>query len=353
MYEEMTPEAIRSAILEKLNQVVDTREGSYTDDLIRGISTVLSDYYQATNALVPIAFVDETSGIYIDKRAQEYGITRRPGTRAQVEITVTGDAGTTIPQGTVFSTQGGLRYISDAPSSIPTGSTSVIVSATAEDVGTLYNVPANTIIEIIPPAEGVEASNHEAAYGGTDIESDEDLLGRLYAYLQQPASSGNALHYRQWALEVPGVGDVRVVPVWDGPGTVKVVIVDSAGAPPSEAIIGACQEHIDAERPIGADVTVVGAESMDIIVEATGVEISSSTTLDDVDAIYRAALDAYVRGAVFGTYEIIYNRIAYMLLAIDGVVDFASLTVNGGTENIQVDDEGAPVLTTVTLQGVT
>lgn len=62
---------------------------------------------------VPISFVDETNGRFIDKAAAGYGMMRKPGTAASVTLTFTGAAGTTIPAGTLCVTQDGLGFATD------------------------------------------------------------------------------------------------------------------------------------------------------------------------------------------------------------------------------------------------
>ena len=59
----------------------------------------------------------------------------------------------------------------------------------------------------------------EVLTAGTDDEVDDNLRDRLAIRVQKQATSGNAYHYEQWALSVPGVGAVKVIPVWDGPNT--------------------------------------------------------------------------------------------------------------------------------------
>lgn len=67
-----------------------------------------------------------------------------------------------------------------------------------------------------------------------DQETDDELRARYYIKIQTPATSGNAYHYRLWSKEVSGVGDAKVYPLWNGNGTVKVLIIDSnkTGAEP-------------------------------------------------------------------------------------------------------------------------
>ena len=83
MYEDLTPDDIREEILTKIPNL-DTREGSFVSDLTAPVSNAIYNLYMAMNALIPIAFVDETSGEFIDKRAREYGVIRKEGVKARV-----------------------------------------------------------------------------------------------------------------------------------------------------------------------------------------------------------------------------------------------------------------------------
>lgn len=56
-------------------------------------------------------------------------------------------------------------------------------------------------------------------------ESDERLLARLLACIQQPSHGGAAFDYAQWAHEVTGVTRVWVLLASDGGGTVTVLFV--------------------------------------------------------------------------------------------------------------------------------
>jgi uncharacterized phage protein gp47/JayE len=326
--------------------LADTREGSYTNDLVSAVALELWKFYNSLNALIPIVYVDETSGEYIDKRAAYYGIIRKPGTKATTILTFTGTDGTVIPKDTVFLTADGLQFVTTETATIANGTASV--TASAAEVGEVYNVPAGTITQQIISISGLSTVTNTAAIGGTDPESDASLVARLYNYLQKPASSGNIYHYEQWALEVDGVGAVKVVPLWNGPGTVKVIIAGPDKGPVDAAVVANCAEHIESCRPIGATVTVVSAQSLPIDVSAT-VELESTTTKDIVQEAFTERLAEYLRNIAFDKYEVVYNRIAYMLLDIDGVIDYSSLTVNGGTANITIGADQVPVAGTVVI----
>lgn len=345
MYEDFTVERIKNDLLNRISTSIDTREGSFINDMVSTVAYEIWKSYQSLNAVIPIAFVDETSGAYIDKRCAEYGITRKKGTKAKVILTLTGTDGTIIDKGKVFLTGDGLQFETDDAVTILNGTATV--NATAIEVGEAYNVDANTITKQFVNISGLTSvTNENPASGGTDPETDGALVKRLYDYLQKPATSGNVSHYRQWALEVDGVGATKVLPLWNGPGTVKVLIVGNNNEPVDLSIVEKCAEHIEKNRPIGATVTVASAEGLPINVEAK-VTIDSTTTMDAVKAAFEKALTEYLRSIAFSRYTLVYNRIAYMLLDIDGVVDYTSLTVNGSTTNVTIGDDQVPVLGTV------
>lgn len=346
MFEDITPESIKGEILSEIT-AVDTREGSYINNVVSPTATQLWKAYDSMNAVIPIAFIDETSGEYIDKRCAEHGITRKPGTKAHAVLTLTGTDGTMIPAGTVFLTLDGMEYETTVAVTIASGTAAV--TANADEVGEAYNVPPNSITNQYKSISGLSAvTNAAAATGGTDPESDESLVTRYYNYLQKPATSGNVHHYEQWALEVNGVGAVKVTPLANGPGTVGVMIVGADKQPVSGEVVTACAAHIEEVRPIGPEITVESAAALPINVTAT-VSIDTGTTLETVQAELTDKLETYLKSIAFVKYQVLYNQVAYILLGIESVTDYTELTVNGATANITVAANQVPVIGTVVV----
>lgn len=345
MFEDITPESIKAEIVSSLTTDIDTREGSYVDTLIGPVSLEHWKVYTAMNATLPIAFIDDTSGVYIDKRCEEVGILRKAGTKAKVTLRFTGTDGAAVAAGSAFLTLAGQEYVTLAAAVISGGIADVL--AEAEEIGAVYNVAAGTIINQYNSISGITAvTNPAAAAGGSDAESDASLVQRYYAYLQTPATSGNVHHYEQWALETSGVGAVKVTPLESGPGTVGVLIVGPQKQPVDSEIVTACAAHIEANRPIGPVVTVSSAEALSINVTAT-VSISVSTTAELVQAAFAESLDTYLKSIAFAKYELLYNQVAYLLMGIDGVEDFADLQINGAAESVAIAAKQVPVLGTV------
>lgn len=353
-FDSLTPESIQDMLRAFIEDELGlyTGEGSLLQIILAPGAYVFWEGLQALRAQVPISFVDETSGRFIDKNAAGYGITRKPGTAASVLLTFTGSAGTTIPAGTLCVTQNGLGFATDEALTLDEDGRGT-VTATADAVGTAYNVPAGAIISMQQAVSGVTAlTNEEAATGGTDPETDAALFARLDAYKKTPPTSGNEQHYHQWALEVNGVGAASVIRCWDGPGTVKVIIADMALRPVEEELRAEVAAYIETQRPVTAEVTVESAAGVPITVSVTVTTDGTVSKLNTEKELTERLVEylgeiAFTEGA-----EVVYNRVLAMVMGLPGVTDCADLLVGGGTDNVPLDANEIPMLGTVTVNGI-
>lgn len=342
MFESYSVEDIKNDILSKITEM-DTREGSFANTLISPVSYKIWEMLQSLNAVIPIAFVDETSGEYIDKRAGEFGLKRKKGTKAKANMTFTGKASAVINAGNVFLTDDGYEYILENNVTIASNGKGEGV-VVAMEAGEVYNTPINTITNLYKTLPGLTAvTNSTAAIGGTNDETDESFVNRLYEYWQIPATSGNAFHYKQWAKEVDGVGDAKIFPLWNGNGTVKVIIASSEMLSCGEEIVKNCKAHIEELRPIGATVTVesVLEKSINISCSCT---LNGSVSIDDIKLNIEKKVKEYFKNISFNESTLLYNRIGYIVMDTQGVSDFSNLTINDVTENILIADNEVPVL---------
>ncbi|HEX3075032.1 MAG TPA: baseplate J/gp47 family protein, partial [Ignavibacteriales bacterium] len=197
-------------------------------------------------------------------------------------------------------------------------------------------------------AGALTVTNANDFIGGVNEETNQALLDRYYEKVQRPATSGNVYQYEQWAKEVAGIGDVKVYPIWAGPGTVKLVLLDDDKTAPDAAVITATETYVESVRPIGADVTIVGATELAINVTAT-LTLASGATVEGVEASFTSGLTAYLQSIAFTGELIRYTRIANVLLDLPPIIDYANLLVNGATANIEPTDEQVGVVGTVTF----
>lgn len=282
-------------------------------------------------------FLNESVGEYVDKRANEYGIFRKEGGLATGEVLFTGLEGTTIPKGTLVGTVTQLLFETVEEAIIPVEDTSIKAQVIAVEMGSKYNVGKQMITQIPVVVTGINAvTNEEPIKGGTDPENDEELVNRVLLQLQNPATSGNAMHYKLWALEVDGVGDAKIFPLHDGPGTVKVLPISRDKKSPDDVVIRNVKKHIEEVRPIGASVEVTKPVEHAINVQAR-IKIDPSTTLDQVKQKYLELLKQYLMESVFKLYVVDYFKCLSLFYDIEGVKQVIEFKVNNGTTNITIE----------------
>lgn len=358
MYEDRTPERIKAEALAKIegSAGLSAMAGGFADAVIGPVAEEISKAYMALSAVPSMVFPDEGSGGYIDLVGeQNYNITRRSGTRAVCDMRFTGEPGVTVPQGTTFLTAGGLAFALTAQVTLGEGSTASgrLEAALA---GSAYNVGAGTITRMYANLAGLTGFTNGEAAGGTDPESDAALLARVKERARRPATSGNGYQYRQWAMEVPGVGNAKVVELPEGPGTVGLTLVDGNYGGASAEIVAAVEAHIAGERPVGALVSVQTAEEAPVTV-AAAVALAPGGDLGAVRETFTAALQAHIHGLIDGKYTpvyykpeddrpytLLYNRVLALLLSTQGVENFTALTVNGGTADVVFQPGQIPAL---------
>ena len=155
---------------------------------------------------------------------------------------------------------------------------------------------------------------------------------------------GNKWHYLGWAKEVTGVGDARVFPLDNGPGTVTVIIIDANMRGADDALIASTLAHIEEVRPIGAAVTVRSAEELPVNVSLTLQIDSENYTMETVHENIKNSLIEYLKDIAFQETYVSYAKIGNTVLNCAGVLDYSDLTLNGGTANIPIEDTQVAVL---------
>jgi uncharacterized phage protein gp47/JayE len=347
--QDQTEEAIRRRMLARVPDHVDKSEGSFIWD---SLAPAAYELYMSANWAQEVlrrGFASTTFGGYLDLRCEEHGVTRRPAKAAEGQVQFSGEPGTTVLAGTRVATS--ADPVSGTPSiefettaeAVLNAQGTALVGIKAVEAGSLGNVAAGAInvpVSSIPGVTGI--SNPAATTGGAEAESDASLLERLMLKVRSPGTSGNKADYVQWGLEVDGVGGVQVQPLWNGPGTVKVFIIDKEKRAASSELVAAVQNYIapdpaagSGKAPIGASVTVASAEEIPINVSAK-LTLVSGATLDQAQSAIAQALRDYLRELAFADSVVRYSRLSAFLLDIPQIVDLSELTLNGGTGNIEI-----------------
>ncbi|WRS27213.1 baseplate J/gp47 family protein [Oscillospiraceae bacterium MB08-C2-2] len=350
MYENQTPEAIKAEMLEGISGDWDTREGSFADDMLGPMASALHKMYGALNAVKPMAWVDETSGPYLDMAAEDLGLEpRKLGTKAKAILEIQGSANHIITAGTTFLTDSNQYFYTTEDAVIPETAV-VTVEAEAAEIGSGYNVESGAICnQFSNSASIIAVANPEPAQGGTNAETDKELFVRIDLARKKPRTSGNKYDYEEWATAVDGVGMAKAYPLWEGPGTVKILVAAPDGQPVEQAIIQKCTDHIERLRPVGALVTVVSSVPKEITVEMS-VKAYAEVDTQAITRQFQDAVTAYLAGLSLQVGEIVNNYVGSLLVAIPGVLDYSDLRLNGESGNISLTGEESLKLGEVSLR---
>ena len=345
MFEMETKQAILNRLLQYYKEVatddVNKIEGGFTQDTLAANAKEFEKTYAECSLIVDAAFVQTSWGEPLTKLAEQFGIIRKEATKAIANLTVIGSYGAVIQKGSIFSTADGKNFLATDTATIGT-SGEIEIKAEAQEAGADYNVNAETIIKIPISIYGVQSViNQDAAHDGYEEETDDALRERVLFKVRQPATSGNKNHYMLWASEVAGVGGVKVLPLWSGNGTVKVVITNTDNAIASADLIKQVQEHIEAEAPIGATLTVTTPDPLTI-----NISLKVTKGIGDIDGI-KQAVNNYFKKNVFNLTYVSLAQVGKTILedsADTGVQDYDDLMLNDKEENIPLTVEQFPLV---------
>lgn len=350
MYKQMTEDYIRNRILEGIKNDLSKTEGTLTYDSVAPVAIEISTLYGELDRILTQGYLPTSSGQFLDLKAGEHGIERKQGNKSKGILKIQGETGSIVPKDTMVSTNSGLTF--KITEEVVVGIEGhVLASIEAMEIGSRYNVPSNSIRTINLSLAGVvNVFNENPTVEGYDIETDEQLLDRLLLKVQKPATSGNKYHYLQWAKEIQGIGDAVVYPRWNGPMSVKIVLVDNNNMPVVSEKVAEVKKHIEDLRPIGADVTVLSAAGLEMNIEAT-VELEAGADKKVVEDIFKERLLEYFKGISLENGKVYYSKVGSILMGVEGVVNYPSLTVNGGNSDVSLSDEQVAIVGRVVLNG--
>ena len=349
-----TQSDILTALLAAIPDTYDKSVGSFIWDNLNAVAGDISQIDISITTATDMLDMANLTYPELDTRIYDRtGLTRDAATYATGTVTLTGTG--TVNAGDVVETAAGTQFEITATTAITTSGDVPIQALVAGSAG---NVAAGTITLFPQTLTGFTAvTNTAPTTGGADQESDASYLQRYYDYVQNPLTSGNKNEYVVWAKSIPGIGGTVVIPLWNGPNTVKVVVIGSDGLPASSSIVAAVQNYLDPGTtgqgngiaPIGAFVTVESASPITINISATLV-LAPGYTLDVVTTNIQNSLTSLFQTVAFQQTPIVsYAKVGDVLINSIGVDDYSNLTINGSATNVSVGAEQVPVLGTTSF----
>lgn len=343
----MTKDEIQSRLLSDISDEFDKDVGSFFYDVTKPASEEFEMAYARLEEILKNGFALTASGDYLDNKAAEQGITRKPGVASQVVVTIAGMPGSKIFIGDKAASDNLIFSATQNKEIDETGT--VLVPMICDTVGKIGNIPQGAINRFPVTLSGiVSVTNNQPATGGFDEETDDELRDRYFEKVSLPATSGSKYHYVQWAKEISGVGDAKCLPLWNGNGTVKVIIINADKGVASDELINEVRTHIEESRPIGADVTVESAEPLTLNISCS-LTLSNGASLETATEKITESITKYLQKNAFAISYISYAQIGGCILACEEISDYSNLLINGDTQNIDVSETQVPVLGVITI----
>jgi uncharacterized phage protein gp47/JayE len=341
----MTFPFILQRMLDRIPDGTDKREGGIIYDSLAPAAMELAILYAELDTVTDETFADTAGREMLIRRAAERGISPYEAAPAAIR----GEFDINVPIGSRFSS-GDFRY--RVTEKLSDGEYKLV----CESAGSDGDRAAGALVPLDYIAGLSAASVTGLLVPGKDDEDTEHLRKRYFDSLDTQSYGGNIADYRRKALSAPGVGGVKVYPVWNGGGTVKLVIQNHQWNAPSEALINEVQNLIDpvhlsgmgeGTAPIGHSVTVAGVTAVTVDISAD-FTLAAGWSFQDALPYLNELADDYFRelSAAWDSADGITVRLSQTearLLNAGGITDIMNLRLNGTAGNITLPSDGIPV----------
>lgn len=361
-------EEIHEKMLSNLPEDIDKSEGGFPWDFTRPTAIEIAELkeYVLVEVLKSLSPVTCEESYLLDYHADGRGLVRRESVNATGYVTVTAKAGLVIPLGYGFSTEADdegntIDFVTTEEVTVDSLGNAKIPIEAAEG-GSASNVGVNTIVLHAGDETGelldeiISVTNEEAVTGGLDEEDDDTLRERIVEYDRSHDISyvGNVADYKRWALSVPGVGAVTVIPAKDDSGTIKIILMDQNGVPASKQIQDAVYDYImrpdsesDRLAPPNAVLEITAPET--VVVNISAVVYLREAEIGDVQNDFKAALQSYLLNVSSNDSAVRISAINSIIGSVSGIYDYDSVQINGVSKNVYLESGQMPVLGTVTI----
>lgn len=361
-------------MLDAVPEDIDKRQGSIVYDALAPASQLMGVQSLALANIIRQTYIKTAQGEFLGYRAIEHGTNRYPATQTEVKAKFLDDDGKAIKNVNV-----GDKFASIGESPIFYTVTSINDDLTgqmiADEAGTDANGYLGQILPVTPNDALSWAEIVEITAPSRDAETDDHLRQRLLNGQNWIAYGGNIADYLDMVSKIPEVGAAQVYPTWQGPGTVKLVIVDNNYQPASATLVKQVKDKIDPEdttaqgyglAPIDHRVTVVAPEALKIDV-TTKIKLEAQATEGVVKKDIQDMLEKFFtelrqswnkinpeigRGYALAVYR---SKILSKIMMVDGVADATLPQLNGKDKDVALtfnnEISQLPILGEVSLNG--
>ncbi len=353
-FEQYTFDYFLQNALNRVPDTIDTREGSIIYDALAPAAYNFAELAMEMRNVVLNSYVQTAVGEFLDYRGAERGMEREQATYSKVfaSFVFSTNYPFSISVGDRFSSIGDGAMFYTVTKVTIANQTAELVAETSGEAGNEYT---GQILPVTPQTGLETAMISEVLIPAQDSESDDDFRNRILSSGSVQRFGGNVADYISYIHDIPDIGAVQVYPVWDGPGTVKLVILNNLLAQPSLSLIGDVQELIDPTdeqgggyglAPIGHTVTIASPTLRTVNV-AIEIDTSPDKSVADVTNAVTSAITTYfdelksdwgtINAIGRGYSEMIYrSQIIARVLSVSGVTNVSSILLGGTNEDIEL-----------------
>lgn len=354
-------EAIMERLLARVPDTLDTREGSVLYNALAPAAWEIQLLYEELNLALQEAFADTASLDYLARRAAERGVTHKAATRAIVRAQFAPDT-IDVMGGRFTELSSGLSYI--VTEQIQPG----LYDMECETEGEAGNLSSGQLItdEVFDDETELQSAQIVSLTDAASEEEDVEAFRQRYLdSIDSQAFGGNIADYKQRLLAQERVGAIKVFPVWNGGGTVKVVVLNNAYSSPGDSAVNDLQTMVDPEQnqgegmglaAIGHVVTVEAAQAVPIDITAELAFANGATEAEAMPSM-KAAVEEYFLSLRkdWGNHDhetgtvIRISHIENKLLSLEHLIlDVQVSSINGSDKNIELASNQVPVIGEIT-----
>ena len=330
------------------------------------IAVMASKIYKQLTQVYESAKVEYASGTDLDNIGETIGITRPQATHAEVQLIFTTttvlDDNILVNPGVRVSTDSGIEYITLEKISIPSGNTQTTVTARAVEPGIQSKIIENQITKIITNIRyNLKVNNPRTSKGGTEAYNDDEYRYLLMNWTRIQIK-GSVEAYENYFARFDGIDSYKLIPNWDGTGTMKVIIDPGYPTQLEKAYndlqnnITQATEDITLFKPVNHPIDIYATVNVDIdrinpYSENEKLEIQARITEQIrvfIDGGYRSN-NNYYPGLALGE-DFIPHKLAVYL--DNEVPELKNIDFSYPTEPITISDEEIGVSNNITIEMV-
>lgn len=359
IFDDNTFENVLERNLDRIPDEFDKREGSVIYDAIAPMAIEISLLYSYLDFLFKNAFGDTANRYWLIERAKERGIEPYKATKA----VIIGRFDAKLNIGDRFFIDD-IYYTVSKLQKEEKGL--FFYELICNEEGSIGNIEGGKLTPTRTIRNLNLAEIYKLAILGEDEEDTEDFRERYFETIKSIAYGGNIDDYRKKVKAIDGVGLVKVIPVWNGGGTVKLIVTDSEFKEPTSELISKVQEIIDpipfhqkgvGVAPIGHYVTVVGAKSKKVNITCEILK-SRDSNLEEIKREIEKDVEEYFKNQrkkwssyekvdsnIYVENDIRLAKITSIVLNVADVIDYETIKFTDTDKKIfDLSEDELPVL---------